>query len=237
MKPRFSNIILFFLLSAISLTLNAQKNENVKPWVFWYWVQAGVSKPGITADLEAMKANGIGGAYLMTIKGSSASNPPLYANPSNQLTPEWWSMVRFAFDEAKRLDLKLGMHISDGFALAGGPWITPALSMQKVVSSKLRIVGGKLGKINLPKPETKEGYYKDIAVYAYPTPVGTTNTTQTTIPRITTSNGADASGLVKADNKLNFSASDPVWIQYEFEKAFTCRSIDIKTSGNNYQSN
>jgi putative Ca2+/H+ antiporter (TMEM165/GDT1 family) len=42
-------------------------------------------------------------------------------------------MVRFAMHEADRLGLKLAMHACDGFAVAGGPWITPALSMQKVV--------------------------------------------------------------------------------------------------------
>lgn len=216
---------------------HAQQTDSAKPWVFWYWVQAGVSEAGIRADLEAMKANGIGGAYLMTIKGENSSNPPLYQPASNQLSPQWWDKVKFAFNEAKRLDLKLGMHISDGFALAGGPWITPALSMQKVVSSKISIKGGVKGKIILPQPDTKEGYYKDIAVYAYQSPVGNNVSTQTIIPKITTSNGSDASGLIKKDNRQNLSSTDPLWIQYEFAKPFTCRSITIKTSGNNYQSN
>lgn len=234
MKSTFSKILLFLLLCAASLQLNAQQNENAKPWVFWYWVQAGVSKKGITADLEAMKSNGIGGAYLMTIKGGKSSNPPLYEKPVEQLTPEWWEMVKFAMDEAKRLDLKLGMHVSDGFALAGGPWITPELSMQKVVSSKITINASNT-KIKLPQPETKENYYKDIAVYAYPSPVGTNQSTQTVIPKITTSNGADASGLIKPGNKQNFGSSEALFIQYEFAKPFTCRTIKIKVSGNNYQ--
>lgn len=234
MKSTFSKILLFLLLCTVSLQLNAQQNENAKPWVFWYWVQAGVSKKGITADLEAMKSNGIGGAYLMTIKGGKSSNPPLYEKPVEQLTPEWWEMVKFAMDEAKRLDLKLGMHVSDGFALAGGPWITPELSMQKVVSSKITINASN-AKIKLPQPETKENYYKDIAVYAYPSPVGTNKSTQTVIPKITTSNGADASGLIKSGNKQNFGSSEALFIQYEFAKPFTCRTIKIKVSGNNYQ--
>ena len=83
-------------------------------------MQAAVSRAGITADLEAMKQNGIGGAYLMSIKG--ATNPPLINPPIVQLTPEWWAMVKFAMQEANRLGLKLAMHDSDGFALAGGPW-------------------------------------------------------------------------------------------------------------------
>ncbi|HPR30505.1 MAG TPA: glycosyl hydrolase, partial [Prolixibacteraceae bacterium] len=112
---------------------------KAKPWVFWYWMRAAVSKKGITADLEAMKEAGIGGAYLMPIKG--ADNPPLIPNPKVQLTPEWWELVRHAFSEADRLNLKLAMHASDGFALAGGPWITPELSMQKVVWADTLVSG------------------------------------------------------------------------------------------------
>ena len=225
-------LFLILLFCSFSLTVDAQQNESAKPWVFWYWVQAGVSKAGITADLEAMKTNGIGGAYLMSIKGPGKDS--IYRPPVVQLTPQWWEMVKFAMDEAKRLDLKLGMHVSDGFALAGGPWITPALSMQKVVSSKLDVAAG-TKKIILPQPETNEGYYKDIAVYAYPSPIGNGKSTQTIKPKVTTSTGVDASRLIDPNNKINFSSSDPLWIQYEFEKSFTCRSINIKTSGNNYQ--
>ena len=43
--------------------------ENAKPWIYWYWMQAAVSKEGITADLQAMKQECIEGAYLMPIKG------------------------------------------------------------------------------------------------------------------------------------------------------------------------
>jgi hypothetical protein len=234
MKSTFSKTLLFLLTCAFSIQLHAQQNENAKPWVFWYWVQAGVSKKGITDDLEAMKGNGIGGAYLMTIKGGKSSNPSLYEKPVEQLTPEWWEMVKFAMDEAKRLDLKLGMHVSDGFALAGGPWITPELSMQKVVSSKITVSSSN-NKIKLPQPETKENYYKDIAVYAYPSPIGTNQSTQTIVPKVSTSNGTDASGLVKPGNQQNFGSSEGLYIQYEFEKPFTCRTIKIKVNGNNYQ--
>jgi hypothetical protein len=220
---------LSFCLPTISM---AQQNEHAKPWVLWYWVKAGVSKAGITADLEAMKANGIGGAYLVTIQGADPT--PLYSPPVVQLTPEWWQMVGFAMTEAKRLNLKMGMHISDGFALAGGPWITPELSMQKVVWSTLN-VNQSTTKINLPQPETKESYYKDIAVYAYPSAVGTGLSTRTIQPKITASNGADASGLVQPGNQKSFVSNEPCYIQYEFEQSFTCRSIKIKTGGNNYQ--
>ena len=38
-----------------------------------------------------------------------------YDGKAQQLTPEWWEMVRFSMEEADRLGLKLGMHICDGF--------------------------------------------------------------------------------------------------------------------------
>ncbi len=219
--------------SLAALPVCAQNYDTTKPWVLWHWVQAGVSKPGITADLEAMKAAGIGGAYLMSIKG--VGNPPLFNPPAQQLTPEWWGMVTFAMQEAKRLDLKLGMHVSDGFALAGGPWITPELSMQKVVSTQLNVKGGTQMKLKLEQPETLENYYKDIAVYAYPSTDGAGISTRTIVPKITSSNGNDASGLVIPGNKKNFGSNEPCWVQYTFEQPFTTRTITIKTGGNNYQ--
>ena len=81
--------------------------ESAKPWVFWYWMRAAVTAEGITADLEAMKEAGTGGAYLMPIKGPG--DVPLIDNPKVQLTPEWWAVVKHAFTEADRLGLKLAM--------------------------------------------------------------------------------------------------------------------------------
>src|SRR5437588_124084 len=78
--------------------------EAARPWVYWYWMNAAVSREGITADLEAMKQAQIGGAYLMPIKG--ATSPPLIDPPVEQLTPQWWAMVRYAASEADRLGLK-----------------------------------------------------------------------------------------------------------------------------------
>ncbi|WP_053058463.1 glycosyl hydrolase [Pedobacter sp. BMA] len=231
---KYFRVFIFALLMSFILSdsVFAQQNENAKPWVFWYWVKGAASKTGITADLEAMKANGIGGAYLMTIQGPDKT--PFYNPPAVQLSSEWWKLVEFAMIEAKRLDLKLGMHVSDGFALAGGPWITPDLSMQKVVWTKTNITNG-ASAIKLAQPETKENYYQDIAVYAFPSPTGQGISTRTVIPKITASNGADAGGLIQPGNKKNFGAAEPCYIQYEFEKPFTCRTITIKVSGNNYQ--
>ncbi len=60
--------------------------------------------------------------------------------------------------------MQLGMHICDGFALAGGPWITPEESMQKVVWSDTIVNGGNIRNLTLPMPEALDGYYEDIVI-------------------------------------------------------------------------
>ena len=216
-------------------TLFAHPPSLARPWVFWYWYQASVSRKGITADLEAMKQAGIAGAYLMPIKGPA--NPPYMDSTVVQLTPAWWAMVRHAMNECKRLGLKLAFHVSDGFALAGGPWITPDLSMQKMVWTEKQLKGGALFSDTLAHPEILEGYYKDVAVFAFPSPPGAGHSTRNIIPVITSSReDSNARFLALPGNKRTFGCDEQCWIQYQFEQPFTCRSITI-SSRNNYQSN
>ncbi|CAM3745085.1 glycosyl hydrolase [Mucilaginibacter galii] len=209
--------------------------QSAKPWVFWYWMQAAVTKAGITADLEAMKLAGMGGAYLMPIKG--VANPAWITPPVEQLTPEWWAMVKFAMQEADRLGLQMAMHDSDGFALAGGPWITPELSMQKVVWSKTLIKGGQTFKDTLQKPESYKGYYKDIAVLAYLSLPGSGISTKNITPQIASSveGATNVQFLADPNNKKNFISADSCWMQLTFAVPFTCRSLVIRSNAPNYQ--
>ncbi len=209
--------------------------DDAKPWVYWYWMRSAVTSEGIAADLKAMQEQGIGGAYLMTIE--ETPNPPFIIPTAAPLTPEWWQLVRFTMAEANRLGVKLAMTPCDGWALAGGPWITPELSMQKVVWTKTNTKGNKIFDETLKQPETYKGYYKDIAVYAYPSLEGTDLSTQTIVPKVTSSIQNEAIQLlVTPGNKKDFSSTENCWIQMEFPKPFTCRSITIKTNRSNYQS-
>lgn len=207
--------------------------DSAKPWVFWYWMQGAYSKPAIKADLISMKEAGIIGAYLSPIKGKA--NPPVYTPVTEQLSPEWWDMVRFAVKTADSLHLKIAMLSNDGFATAGGPWIKPEQSMQKVVFTTTSIKGGKTFNDTLSRPESYKGYYQDIAILAYPTPSGIIQDSYINKPKVSTSTGGDASYLAEKGNNKNFGSADPCWIQYEFAKPFTCRSIVTHVSGFNYQ--
>ncbi len=214
--------------------------RNAKPWTIWYWMHGCVSKEGVKVDLEAMKAVGLEGAYLMPIRG--VRTPSVYEPAIEQLTPAWWAMVRYTMEEAARLDLKLGMHLSDGFALAGGPWITPELSMQQVVWTKTLVKGGRSGRFFLPQPTTREGYYKDIAVFAYPAPRDMMLPDDSTamllveaqpLPiRVTSADGQqDLSAKT-----LTYRSDSATWIQYEYAQPFLCRSVVTRVNGTNLQS-
>ena len=150
------------------------------------------------------------------------TTPPLYEPSVRTMTPKWWQMVKHAMKEADRLGLKTGMNACDGFTVAGGPWITPDMSMQKVVWADTIISGGQTFTSMLPQPEILENYYKDIALFAYPAPDGAGESSFRTIPVVTTSlKGKDVQFLTEKGNKQFFSSSEPCWIQYSFDQPFT----------------
>lgn len=235
-------LLLLFLLSAFH-PAGAQQtlrdrflhpSDEAKPWTFWYWMFGAVSKEGITADLEAMKHAGLGGTYLMPIKSSTQG--AAYGGTAEQLSPQWWEMVRFSMAEADRLGLKLGMHICDGFALAGGPWISPRESMQKVVWTDTLVSGGKIRGLKLQQPEAYEGYYEDIALLALPADGAADEASyQMTCASTEPQKITDPAKAVNVDEKGVIRSSFPCYIQYEYAQPFTCRNVEVVLDGNNYQ--
>ena len=123
-----------------------------------------MSKEGITADLEGMQQVGI---HAATIFNVSQGYPE---GPVDFMSPQWLDTFKFAASEAERLGLELSFHNAAGWSSSGGPWITPEYSMQKVVVSVKQVPGGHSFRGVLSQPPTKLGYYRDIAVLAFPTP-------------------------------------------------------------------
>lgn len=213
--------------------------DQAKPWTIWYWMYGAVNPNAITADLEAMKEIGLEGAYLMPIKDTSAYNPISFGNGfpnpkiqlAQQLSPEWWTLVNHSFKEASRLGLKMGMHISDGFALAGGPWIKPEESMQKIVGTEIIVRGGAIKGLKLPQPEEVAGYYKDVSVFALPLDMEFNVIPEN--PRISSDNPADS--LPFSEPGKAFRAENKIRLDYDFGKTVIVRNIQITPAGNNFQ--
>ena len=214
---RLITIVFAFCLASLS-----QANDTTKPWTFWYWMYGAVSEAGIRADLKAMKDVGLGGCYLMPIRG--AKERPEYQGSADALSEEFWRMADCALAQADSLGLGVGIHVCDGFALAGGPWISPEESMQKIVFCDTVVSGG-FRHFRMSKPQHYDSYYEDIAVYAIPVtvPLGTPKGALSYSPEVT----INAKGVLCAD--------EPCWIQYEFDKPTLVRNIEIEPSGTNIQ--
>lgn len=256
--------LLLIVLIAFSTLLQAgttvreafqTETPEAKPWCYWYWMHGCVSKAGIEADLQAMQEAGLGGAFLFSIRGTET--PSKFEPVVETLSPEWFQMVQFAMQEAGKRNLKLSMHISDGFALAGGPWITPEQSMKKVVWSSVVKKGGRKLKCSLPEPEsmhhatgsfkvniggkelknntvipfTDVSLYKEIAVFAFKAPSETENPIRISA----TGDSTDLSYLSDESKTGTFRSENPTSILYEYAKPFVCRSIVTKVNGTVYQ--
>ncbi len=140
--------------------------DSARPWVYWFWLNGNITKEAITADLEAMKAKGIGGVLIMETDLGEPKGPVRFAGP------QWRELFKHVATEANRLGLQVNMNNDAGWCGSGGPWVTPALSMQKVVWSETVVEGPKRFEAALPRPEVVRNYYNDIAVLAMPAPSG-----------------------------------------------------------------
>jgi hypothetical protein len=153
-------IVLSIVFLCIAFAL--QGKDTTRPWTFWYWMYGAVSEEGIRADLKAMKDVGLGGCYLMPIRG--AVEKPEYEGKADALSDNFWRMIDLSLQQADSLGLDMGIHICDGFALAGGPWIRPEESMQNIVYCDTIMVGSleklihQKGGLTLPRPQGYEGY-------------------------------------------------------------------------------
>ena len=225
-RPLFTALLL--LISGTSAFADeATAFDPARPWTFWYWMYGAVSREGIKADLQAMKDVGLGGCYLMPIRGTAeapATLPPLPDEPAQQLSPRFWQMVDYALAQADSLGLQMGIHVCDGFALAGGPWFAPEESMQQVVWSDTLVSIDDYRKGMLPAPAVAPGdYYEDIIAFALPAGNGTIAPTT-------------VGGTIVRDEKGTFRSKEPGYIEFDYGQPVTVRSIEVWPSANNLQS-
>ena len=209
-----------------------------KPWTFWYWMYGAVSEEGVKADLQAMKDVGLGGCYLMPIRGVAERQE--YKGTADALSENFWRMVDLSLKQADSLGLGMGIHVCDGFALAGGPWIKPEESMQKIVFSDTIVVGRisqlikRKGGLTLPRPK---GYYEDIATFAIPltrrsfTPLPLTFDIQRDIENTP----VKMSPTMTRNAKGVFTATEPAWIQFDMGAPRLFTNIEIAANGTNMQ--
>ena len=202
--------------------------ESAKPQTYWWWMNGNVTKEGITADLEAMKRVGLGGALIM-----EADNGGILPGPVKFMSQEWWQLTRHAIAEAHRLGLEMNITNCGGWAGAGGPWVTPEQGGQIVATSELSVQGPTHFSAVLARPTVNRDYYRDIAVLAFPTPRGETDSMKAFSPKITDSSADfDAEKVLDGDPKTLAALPLPPepekpYVQMEFAEPFSARTLTV----------
>jgi hypothetical protein len=138
--------------------------QSARPWVYWFPLSGNLSKEGITADLEALQRVGIGGVLYMEVDQGAPKGPADFAGPL------WRELFQHACKEANRLGLEINMNNDAGWCGSGGPWISPELSMQRVVWTETVVQGPQSFDGVLAQPQAVHDFYQDIAVLAMPAP-------------------------------------------------------------------
>ncbi len=201
---------------------------GARPYVWWHWLGPNFSKAGITKDLEAMRASGIGGATIFNISSSvMESHAPTENNPWPDQTyrsPKYWEAIRHAAAEAQRLGLEVGLHNTVGYSTTGGPWIDEPRSMQRLTWSRSEVPGGQAVTVKLPPPplDADEGWgktgrklswFRDVAVLAVPAGRD----------RIALTEVLDLTARLTADGTLNWTPPAGAWLVYRLCHASTGR--------------
>src|SRR5580700_1982026 len=77
--------------------------QEAKPQTWWHWMNGNISAAGITADLEAMKRIGLGGAQVFNVDVGFPNGP------ADFMSTKWRALFAHAAKEAHRLGLELAM--------------------------------------------------------------------------------------------------------------------------------
>jgi hypothetical protein len=233
MSNRFFSItIAFFLILQFGcIEKNTDELEanfknppaSAKPKTWMHAMSSNMTKEGMTKDLESMEKVGIGGLLLFNITQGIPNGPVKYNSDEHH------EIIKHAAAECERLGLSFGVHNCDGWTSSGGPWITPEQSMKMVAYSETLVKGGKNIEVQLAEPTKREGFYRDIAVIAYP--ALESEIADATNPPIITASDRSFDGAIATDGKIdrgtaiNKYGNEKPWIQYEYKTSQTISSV------------
>jgi hypothetical protein len=198
-------------------------------WTWWFWLGDHVDKASITADLEALKSQGIGGVTVYSLSG-----PGVAERGPDYLGPEWRELWKHTLKEADRLGLGVSATLCSGWN-CGGPWTTPEQACKRHVSAQLVLSGPKHFHGVLPKPPHDPRFYRDVAVQAFPIITGEPE------PELTASSSHSRYPLANAmdDDTNTFWVSNgerlnegprkdkPEWLQIDLGDKHVIKSVTI----------
>ena len=235
----------------------AKPPNEARPRVWWHWMNGNITKEGIKLDLEWMHRVGIGGFQNFD---ASLFADQVVEKRLVYMTPEWKDAFLYATTLADQLGLEMAIAGSPGWSESGGPWVTPAQAMKKLVWSETRVEGGRRFTGSLPKPPTTTGpfqnaplmsllarlagqtqkappeLYKDSGVVAYRVPASDVPMSDLR-PVVTWSSGTIDPSLLADSDFVKFAAlpmapvGEKAWIQFDFGKAVAIRAASLAIAG------
>jgi hypothetical protein len=207
--------------------------DSARMWTWWFWLGDKVDKTSITADLEALKAQGIAGVTVYSLSG-----PGVPGKGPNYMSAEWRDLWKHTLKEAERLGLGVSTMLCSGWN-AGGPWIQPDQACKKHVSSELVLTGPQHFKGKLPMPGGGHGFYRDVAIQAFPAaPVRadkpvitlTASSSHKNYPVGQAGDGDGASFWVSNGEKLNEGPSKdkPEWLNIDLGEKRVVKKVTFQ---------
>src|SRR5690606_14380850 len=180
--------------------------QSARPRTWWHWTGGNVTLEGITRDLEWMQRVGIAGFQLADVSSGSGQTVETKIEFG---TPEWYAAVAHAAAEADRLGLEMAMFSSPGWSETGGPWVTPAQGMKRMVWTETRVTGPRRFDAVLPQAPANLDFYADSVVLAFPVPP----TEAQVAPRVravrSSGGETDAAALFDGNQRTGVSVSRP----------------------------
>ena len=145
--------------------------DAAKPGVYWYFMDGNLNGPEMIADLESMKAAGLGNLVFLEVDVGVPRGPVKF------MSGPWQDLFAKSVHAAERLGIDISLGTGPGWCGSGGPWVTPERSMQHLVFSSVDVQGPARFHDVLPLPAQRKTpwhtlaspFYRDVATFAFPT--------------------------------------------------------------------
>ena len=192
-----------------------QPPEQARPWTWFHVMSGNMNREGLTRDLESIADVGIGGIVLFHVTQGISYGPVLFNSP------EHLELIEHVAAECERLGLEFTFHNADGWSSTGGPWITPAQSMKRLVWTEALVSGGSVS-TRLEQPATQENYYEEIATVAYPALAGEMADATTAYQLSSSDPSLDLSVVTDGNPgtmaQLSVTDGEQGWVQFSYEE-------------------
>lgn len=144
--------------------------DSARPGVYWYFMDGNLNGKEMTADLESMKAAGLGNLVFLEVDVGIPKGPVRW------MTEAWQGLFVQAVRDAERLGIDITLGIGPGWCGSGGPWVKPEDAMQHLVYSVVEVKGPQQYSAVLPVPAQRSTpyhnmpspYYVDVVTLAFP---------------------------------------------------------------------